>query len=346
MHYSSTLGESPKSISWRSPSTFVCRPPQARRRSCVGKKRHYFCVFSPIFPTTSEENVLLKKIAFGVMPNLTTRSSLKNYEARKRRRRTSLSTKAKYSKPTPGNQKRQIVSLAKAVERNTKVLRSQRVYTDYQWGQAESRGMYAEMVSGTWYGWQLTDVAQWQPVLRQDENTVASSRTFAARVQLNCRANLGTVSNICYLNVFLVKCRPDMVEALNVTDLVGGMTQLSAQHDFIEQSFNETANVRLNSGRFKVLACKYMTFMPNTGASPLPADAAAGNPYSTWKKWQWNVPLKFTIRNPSNHPWKNIAFADMPYYERLYVVAYSGSIPSDGHPKLFCDALVTCVNYN
>lgn len=274
------------------------------------------------------------------------RSSLKYYEAKKKRRRTSLSTRAKYSKPTARNQKKQIVSLAKQVERNSKVLRQQRVYTDYQWGQHESRGMYAEMVSGTWYGWALTDTSLWQPVLRQDINTIASSRTYAARVQLNCRVNLGTVANITYLNVFLVKARPDQVEALKINDANGGMDQLVAQEDFVEQSFNETANVRLNSGRLKVLACRYVTLMPNTGAAPLPADSAAGNPYSTWRKWQWNVPLKFTIRNPSNHSWKNVAFDDMPYYERLYVIAYSGSIPSDGHPKFFCDSLISCINYN
>lgn len=275
------------------------------------------------------------------------RSSLKDYESKKRRRKTTLATRTRYSKPSASNQKKQILTLAKKVRRNTSLLRQQRVYTDYQWGQTVIRGMYADCISGTWHGWKITDVHNsWQPCLRQDINTAASSRTFAKRVQLNCRAEMGTASNICYMNVFLVTCRSDFIGGITVTDNVGGMTQLVDQEDFIEQSFNETANIRLNSGRFKVHACKYMTLLPNTGAAPLPASASVGDPASIWRKWQWNLPLNFTIRNPSNHPWSQVEFDNMPFYEKYFIIVYCGAIPSDGKPKFMCDALATCINYS
>ena len=38
------------------------------------------------------------------------------------------------------------------VERNTEILSSQKVYTDYQWGQADARGIFAQLNSGQWYG--------------------------------------------------------------------------------------------------------------------------------------------------------------------------------------------------
>ncbi len=274
------------------------------------------------------------------------RSSLKDYESRKRRRRTSLVSRIKYKRPTAFNQKKQLTTLARSVARNSKYLRQQRVYTDYQWGQADQRGITASLNNALWYGWKLTDVTQWEACLRQDANTAQSSITYALRMQLNCRANLGTVTKLTYLNVFVISARPDDVEGLNITDNVGGMTQLVPNIDFVEQTANEGANIRLNSGKFKVLACKYMTLLPNTAQAAVPANAAAGNPFSTWRKWQWNIPLKFSIRMPSNRPWTNVLFEDMPYYEKLYFLVYSTSDPSDTNPNIYADALISCLNYS
>lgn len=255
-------------------------------------------------------------------------------------------TRAKLARPTARNQKKQIVSLAKTVARNSKYLRQQRVYTDYQWGQPTARGIQGALNDQLWYGWGLTNVSQWQPCLRQDTNTAQSSRTYALRMQLNMRVNLGDVTQLCYMNIFIVSLRSDATDALTLTDNVGGMNQLITDIDFIQNDTNEGANLRLNSGKFKVHACKYITLVPNTAQAPVPANASAGNPYSTWRKWQWNIPLKFSIRMPANRPWGNVLFEDMPHYEKLYLLAYSSQFPADTQPNLFGDALITCINYS
>lgn len=273
------------------------------------------------------------------------RSSLRSYEARKKKRARSLTSRARSAKPTARNQKRQIVSLSRRVAKNTSLLRQQRIYTDYQWGQTEQRGMFLSPHSGVWAGWRLTDLAQWVPVLRQDMNVITSSKTFALRMQLNLRANIGTVQNQCFFNVFLVTCRKDSADALDIQDFIGGMHPLVHNIDFIDHSENETANVRLNSGKYKVHACKYFTLMPNTGEGPIPADASAGQPSALWRKWQWNVPLKFSFRNPANHDWKSLSWEHLAYYQKYYLLVYTGSLPDSGYPKFYCDALATCINY-
>ncbi len=274
------------------------------------------------------------------------RSSLKTYEARRKRRRTSLPARIRYKPPTAYNQKRQMYSLARQVARNTKVIKTQKVYTDYQWGQVNARGLTALMNDGQWYGWELTDFSQWQPVMRRDQNVAQASRTFAVRMQLNCRANLGTVTQLCYMNVFIISPRSDATDGLTITDLVGGMTSLNADIDYIESTDNEGANLRLNSGLYKVHACKYMTLMPNTSNIALPANSVVGNPYTTWRKWQWNIPLKFTVRNPINRPWNQLEFDNLPYYEKLYFVAVATVNPNDTQANIFADAHITCINYD
>lgn len=274
------------------------------------------------------------------------RSSLKSYEKSARRRRSSLASRVKYKRPTAGNQKKQILSLANKVARNTKILSSQKVYTDYQWGQTDARGMFASLNTSQWYGWRLTNLVQWQPVLRQDANVIESSSTYAIRAQLNCRINIGDVTQLSYLNVFLVTPRQDSAADLVINNDVGGMVQLQVNNDYILHTSNEDANVRLNSGKFKVLASKYVTLTPNTASQPLPPGFAAGNPYSTWRKWQWNVPLKWTVQQHSGQrPWSTVPFDDLPYYKKLYLLVYSGTAPITSRPDFICDALITCINF-
>lgn len=274
------------------------------------------------------------------------RSPLKSYEKSPKRRRTSITTRIKYKRPTANNQKKQLLTLAKRVTRNTQILDTQKVFTDYQWGQTDSRGMFASLNTSQWYGWRLTTFNQWQAVLRQDANVADSARTYAIRAQLNCRVNIGDVTQLSYINVFLVTPRKDAVDTLTIQNDVGGMVQLSPNVDFIQHTSNEAANLRLNSAKFKVLACKYVTLTPNSATQPLPAGFGVGNPYSTWRKWQWNVPLKFTIRQPSgDRPWTNLQFGDLPYHQKLYVLVYSGSAPINTRPDFICDAMFTCVNF-
>jgi len=279
----------------------------------------------------------------------TRKNGLKSYTARKGRRRTSVSTRAKYQAPTARNQQKQIRSLAWRVAKNTRFIANQKVYTDYQWGDAltPSTGIAQALNSGTWYGFGLTDFARWLPCLRQDGNVFESSKTYCVRMQLNCRVDIGDVDQLTYINIFVVSPRRDAVDVVNLTaPPLGSMTQLSLGQDFIENSQNQGAAVRLNSGRFKVHAAKYVTLTPNAPSEPLPTGQAVGNSFSTWRKWQWNVPLKFTVRNPSNRPWHDLIFEDMAYYQRFYLLAYSTNIGGVAGPRLDSTILSTAINFS
>lgn len=276
------------------------------------------------------------------------RSALKDYTKRKVRRRSNIATRAKYQRPTAQNQKRQIVSLARRVSLNTKAIRSQRVYTDYQFADnlAETTGIVTDLQGGHWQGYALTDFTQWKPVLRQDTNAQESSKTFCMRMQMNCRVDIGDVLQIAYINLFVVSLRRDATDVVILTPPpIGAISQLTLNDDFVEGSSNQGVNVRLNPARFKVHACKYITLLPNTPTTPITAGFSVGNPYSTWRKWQWNVPLKFNVRtSASTRPWLKLNFDDMAHYQKFYLLAYSTNLGGTNGPTFACDILNTCIN--
>ncbi len=275
-------------------------------------------------------------------------SALKSYTKRKPRRRANLANRAKSQRPTAQNQKRQIVSLARRVSLNTRAIRSQRVYTDYQFGDclADTTGIVTELEGGIWQGFALTDFSKWRPVLRQDINVQSSSKTFCLRSQLNCRVDIGDVLQIAYINLFLVSLRRDATDVVVLTPPpVGSMSQLDLNQDYIEGSLNQGVNIRLNPARYKVHASKYITLLPNMPTVPLPVGSVVGNPYSTWRKWQWDLPLKFSVRtSATTRPWLDLRFDDMAHYQKYYLLAYSTNLGGSNGPSFTCDILSTCVN--
>lgn len=276
------------------------------------------------------------------------KNPLRSFTLKGRRKRASLATRAKYQRPSAKNQKRQIVSLAKQVAKNTAHINSQKVFTDFQWGdlQAPSKGIVQAMSTGTWYAWPLTDFSRWGPVLRTDSNVMESSKTYCVRCQLNVRCNIGDVSQLAYVNVFVVTPRKDAIDSITLQPpTIGQMQQLVQGTQFIESNQNEGANVRLNTSQFKVHAAKYITLTPNAPTEPLPQGQSVGNPFATWRKWQWNIPLKFSVRMPVNRPWHNIPLDDMAYYQRFYLLAYATHIGGTTGPLLYADSLTTCINF-
>ncbi len=278
------------------------------------------------------------------------KSALKDYQKRSTRRGVSLRTRVKYQRPTARNQKHQIDALARTVARNSRYIRSQKVFTDYQWGDAATPlpGISQNLTSGQWFGYGLTNFERWIPCLRRDTNVAESSKTFCIRSTLNLRVNVGDVSQLAYINVFLVSPRRDAVDAVALSPPpIGAMTQLVLDNDYIENSQNQGANVRLNPAKFKVHAAKYITLTPNAPSEALPQGSAVGNPFATWRKWQWNCPLKFSVRMPVGKPWPSLSFDDMAYYQKYYLLLYSTSLGGAGNgPRFDATVLSTCINFS
>ena len=56
---------------------------------------------------------------------------------------------------------------------------------------------------------------------------------------------------------------------------------------------------------------------PQRSFSSVSGENASDNPYSTWRKWQWSVPLKFSVRMPTGRPWNTLKFDQMAYWSVL-----------------------------
>ena len=80
----------------------------------------------------------------------------------------------------------------------------------------------------------------------------------------------------------------------------------------------------LNSQIFKVLWSRtHQVFnllqdTVGTGGNQLPS----GQPTATYKKGKTTIRLNTTLRSPSDVSWKQLGIEDMPYYNKLYLLAY------------------------
>ena len=91
--------------------------------------------------------------------------------------------------------------------------------SDYQWGDPVSGqcGITKVMGTRTWYAWCLTDINQWSPCLRIDQNVIASEKTHILRAQLNCRVVCWRYSaNFHHVNVFIVSLRKEVTNTATI----------------------------------------------------------------------------------------------------------------------------------
>lgn len=279
----------------------------------------------------------------------TRKNALRGGTARPRRRRTSMARKFSRRRASTYNNKRSVVTLARAVSRNSAVLRAQRIWTDYQYFLAPELPGFSQLLENdTWYSYPLTDVSKWESCLRRDTNVEQSARCFVSRMQMNLRLELRDSSS--FVNVFLVTLRKDAVSKLDDLaagfSLPGEINPLTENNDFIEGQITG-ANLRLNPAIFKVHAVWYKTLVANQLAQAPVDDQNVGNPNTTWCKKQWNTRLNTTIRSPIGKQWSFVPFDQMPYYNKYYLLCYAhtdSTLPNPQGPLLSVDTLYTAIN--
>lgn len=274
------------------------------------------------------------------MPFARRTTALRGTSSRKssRRRPVKKTTKIRYQPPTARNQKTQIMANARAISRNAKALYRHKVYCDWQISGTGSPAAFAN-----WQVQPLVNPINWNGVLRQDQNVLESSHTFLKRLQLNMRFELGQKDN-CYFNVFIVTLRKNF-SGLDpmLEDAMGTAGDL-----WIEPTSTQGANIRLNSGVFKVHYSKYVSLTENTMGQAA-KDGLAGNPYSTWRKCQVDLPLNMSLTYPligtTANSWKALAVSDIPYYHRYYMLTYmAGEGSGTLFPFMGYDCLYTTIN--
>ena len=139
------------------------------------------------------------------MPYVNTRANALRGTGRKtgtRRRHNGNSyMKVKYQRPTAKNQKKHILRNTKIVNQLAKIQLSKRVYTDWQYG-----GTLIPTATDKWKITPLTDLALWEPVLRQSENTETQTKTYIRNMSINLRFSLNSKDYV-YMSVFIVTMR-------------------------------------------------------------------------------------------------------------------------------------------
>ncbi|MBA7715358.1 hypothetical protein ES703_124399 [subsurface metagenome] len=274
-------------------------------------------------------------------------NALKGGVAKGKRKRTT-SAYAPKKRTTVGSNSREIARLARQVDRNTRFAQSQKIYTDWMGYSSSEYGWGRPLTSGHWYAWKLTDFGLWNECLRQSDTAKNASKTYLDRMQINCKLDIGDANVSVMANVFLVSPRKDYPRVIKVTTPMGDMDPLTAPDDYIFNEMDGGGNIRLNSGKFKVHASKYATLVyANPNFPPQGPNTAPSNPFTTYRKWQWNIPLKFGMSKATSGSWREIPFDDMAYYQKLYVIAQVHTISTTGGlgPNFYVDNLTTAVNF-
>lgn len=269
-------------------------------------------------------------------------NGLKTFGAKRRpykRRLKPNMSKIRYQPPTARNQRGQIMANARLLARHARMIRNHRVWTDWQYAQESI------LENDTWAGFRLTDFPSWNAVLRQDKNTNQSTHTYVQRLVINFRASLYAASSMG-LSLFIVTPRKTFASR----DAVA--TPPVAVEEWITNGNAPGFNLRLNSNVFKVHHAKYITLTANAldvpGAAPT---TMAGNPFTTYRKWQVTLPVKMKVTVPLQpsegaSSWKDTTFQMLPYYQKYQLLLYPHISQGSGQdaPYIAFDQLATCIN--
>lgn len=265
-------------------------------------------------------------------------NALRKYTAKRVRRRTSNLTKTRFQAPTARNQKRQILTNAKAISRVYKMLPSPS-YCDWQLsGTHESLPNPGDGYTNTTLATPLLDPFSWNSVLRKDPVVDQSSTTCVKRMVINMRYFLQD-STYTQMSVFIVTLRKD------ASNRQIDLQPLTEKDDFIYGGENDW-NVRLNPSVFKVHFARYITLTNNVLLGP--SSLSVGNPRQTYGKGQVTIPLNVNIREPNGLPWKSMQRFQLPPRQRYYLLSFQSTLtPAVGAPspaRITYDVLATTYN--
>lgn len=278
------------------------------------------------------------------MPLMKRNSLSKMSRSYTRRRRTSVAKRTRFQKPTARNQKSQIMGNALAI-RSLKRLMPPPVYTDYQYSAGygpffqPTPADYSSILAD-----KLTNFTTWVPVLRQDQNAIASSTTLIKRMQINMRYDLGQ-SDWVQATTYIVTLRRDAAnrDPSDASTLVEGQ-------DFIV-STQQGQNARLNPAVFKVHYVRNVSLMSNSWrqtTATVGGSTFASNSALTFAKGQVNLNLNLKVRQPTaGANWKTMTTEQLTPSQRVYILTFfKGSTQNadDDPPAVFYDCLSTCYN--
>lgn len=236
------------------------------------------------------------------------------------RRRTSIATSARYNR-SAGAQSMQIRRLARIAVRNSQILQSQRLYTDYY----INGGTDATFTTNYWQVYSIIDPVSWLPTLRRNTDADNAQNAFIRSMHFQYTASLYKLQNPAVMSLFLVSIRPN---AANFTPVSGGLTD---GEDF--QNLGFYSMPILNSGLVKVKWSKTFVLQSNNleGPSIVPTqDVAIGDASDSYIRGSVNLAIAQTYRSPSRFiapavepgSWSTLSDENLRPMQRLYFLAF------------------------
>lgn len=277
-------------------------------------------------------------------------------QSRKRRRQTSVGTRAKWIRKTPSANRSLIKQNARVI-RQIKANMPPPVRCDWQQLNTllcvASTDEFASTVTTT--GRKLTNFSGWRPVLRESLIVNNKSSTTIYRMNMNIRYTL-QASYWAQISFFIVTLRKDSSNR----DFDGQQVLVEGQ-DYIAnrvgadavnvQSFQQ--NARLNPNVFKVHYARHVS-MAQGGYLEEPAQIqqndVVSNSFGTYRKGQVNLKMRMKVRNPvGNLAWGNVTFEQLPYYQKYYIItlvnqACEPNIDATEAVVINCDTMFSTIN--
>lgn len=265
---------------------------------------------------------------------------------RKTYRKGNKMAKVRYQPPSARNQRSQIMSNRRDIERLKRRTQRHYIYTDWQ-----LRGEFSpQITNNNWACQLLMGMSQWDSVLRGDPAVSRSTHTFIKRMQINGYVTLEQADRL-FISIFVVTPRKQAAgRSFDPLDPIASAPPV-LNVDYIESNAEPGRGIRLNPSVFKVHCAKYITLTKNA-LDLAPGPGSAGNPFTTYRKFQINKDLNMKMSVPSfttgpggTPNWRSQPFSELPYYQKYQILVYaSWSGTGTINPKFVTDPLFTCIN--
>lgn len=235
--------------------------------------------------------------------------------ARKRRRRTSVSTRARYAPKTARVNRSLIKSNASMIRKIAKSLPPQ-VYCDWQRTIAFQSAISTDsQPTSVQLASVITDFSKWSNVLRISQSVADAAATQVLRFTMDIRYTLLN-QDFAQISLFIVTMRKDHANRDPT------VSALQSGSDFIYGGPLSLQWPTLNSAVFKVHYRRFVTLTKNTLFLPANPEDPAGDPFSTYRKGQVTIRPNIRVRSPAINKWKDLPYAQLPYYQRYFALCF------------------------
>lgn len=264
--------------------------------------------------------------------------------APRRRRRTSVATRARYQRGAAA-QSRQIQELARIAVRNARTLNAQRTYTDYYLNGSSD----ATWTTGVWKAWSIVDPVTWQQTLRRNSDADLAQNAYVRNMFFQHTTGLFKLKASASVTLMLVSIRPQAANFVPSASTMGSGEEW--------QFMGAYQMPVVNSQLMHVKWSKTFILQSNGLNGPSVAqatDTAVGDPSDTFSRGSVNMDIRTTFYSPSRliapatepQSWSTLQDTDLRPSQRLYLLAYFQSNDTQNAAQLNWSAKFTVVTSN